>query len=165
MSTQRKILLALVAVAVLQAILYYPQLPDRVASHFDGSGRPNGWSSKAGFFILDLVMIALMTAIFFFLPRLLDRFPDGTVSLPNRDYWLAPERREKTFEFVQNQMLWMGIATLAFLICTFQLVIEANLDSPPALTSSFILLFVAYMGVVAVWTVRFIVRFTRVPRA
>lgn len=165
MNAPRKILLALVAVAVLQAILYYPQLPDHVASHFDGSGHPNGWSSKIGFFVLDLVMIAFLTAIFLFLPRLLDRFPDSTISLPNREYWLAPERREKTFEFVQNQMLWMGIATLAFLICTFQLVIEANLNSPPALTSSFILLFVAYMVVVAAWTVRFIVRFTRVPRA
>jgi uncharacterized membrane protein len=39
----------LIAVGVLQSIYYYPRMPEVVASHFDGLGAANGWSSKNGF--------------------------------------------------------------------------------------------------------------------
>jgi uncharacterized membrane protein len=37
----------LLGIVLLQAFVYYPQLPAQLASHFDAAGRPNGWSSKS----------------------------------------------------------------------------------------------------------------------
>lgn len=164
MKTSQRVFIALVAASVVQVLIYYPQLPDQVASHFGGDGQPNGWSPKETFFIIDLATMALMALVFLFLPKSLSRFSDKSMSLPNKDYWLAPERREKTFEIIQDQMCWFGSATVVFLICIFQLVIEANLNPPAALSSGFMFLFIAYMAYTGWWVVKFIAKFMRAPK-
>ena len=60
MSAPKAVFIALVALAVAQAIFYYPQLPGTMASHFDGAGHPNGWSSKPVFVGGMFGMMALM---------------------------------------------------------------------------------------------------------
>ena len=57
----RNLFYGLVAVALLQSVFYYPQLPAVVASHFDGAGIANGWSSRNVFFTVYLVMVAMVT--------------------------------------------------------------------------------------------------------
>ncbi len=54
----RRIFFALVAIAILQTVYYYPRVPQVVASHFDGTGVPNAWSGRDGFFALYLGMVA-----------------------------------------------------------------------------------------------------------
>ena len=49
MKAQRGVSLALLVLAALQIAYFYPQLPDTVASRFDGAGRPNGWAPKGAF--------------------------------------------------------------------------------------------------------------------
>ena len=82
-------------VLVLDVAHYLPLVPDPMASHFGLSGRPNGWSSHfrmiAGLTVLVLVFAAIFAVTFFF-----SRVPDRLISLPNKTYWLAPERREAT---------------------------------------------------------------------
>jgi uncharacterized membrane protein len=51
-------LLILAALGV--SVLYYPQLPDRVATHWGMSGEPNGWSSRLwGAWMLPLLMAVM----------------------------------------------------------------------------------------------------------
>lgn len=40
----------LMVLLAVQALYYYPQLPERMASHFGADGRPNGWTTREGFF-------------------------------------------------------------------------------------------------------------------
>jgi hypothetical protein len=84
------------------------------------------------------------------------------INLPNREYWLAPERRAETFAFMDRQLFWFGMATLALLGIIFQLVIQANLSPKPYLPSS---LMVASLGIygafTAVWLIRFLLRFRK----
>ena len=40
------------------------------------------------------------------------RNPNAVINLPHRDYWLAPERRPATFEFIRRQMMRFGTAML-----------------------------------------------------
>jgi len=164
LTTSQKVFIALLIVAVLPTIIYYPQLPDEVASHFGSNGQPNGWSSKTAFFIIELATVTLMALVFLFLPKSLSRFSDSAISLPNKDYWLAPERREQTYMTIQDQMCWFGSATLVFLIGVFQVVIEANLNPPVVLPSSFMFLLIAYLAFTGWWVVMLISKFARVPK-
>jgi uncharacterized membrane protein len=40
------LLAATLSAAVVQLAWAYPQLPELVATHFDGAGRPNGWMRR-----------------------------------------------------------------------------------------------------------------------
>jgi uncharacterized membrane protein len=52
--------LLLIVAAVALTIFYYPQLPERIATHWNASGEADGWSSRLwGAWLLPLVMAAL----------------------------------------------------------------------------------------------------------
>ena len=80
----KSILLFLALIAITQSIYFYPQLPDITASHFDGSGNPNGWMTREIFVLFYLGMIALLIVIFLIIPK----FPNRLRNIPNRDYWI-----------------------------------------------------------------------------
>jgi uncharacterized membrane protein len=117
----------LVAAGVAQILSYYSSLPDPVASHFNLNGQPNGWSSRVSFFGIYLGSLVIVAGLFWIVPVLLQRSPDHRISLPRRDYWLAPERRRETLSLISRRVLWFGFAIIAFMLCTIQLVIQANL--------------------------------------
>ena len=163
MASPRGIFIALLGVGVLQVLFFYPLLPETMASHFNGAGRPNGWSTKTSFMAIDLAMMGIMALSFLVLPTSLGSFRRRFVSLPNKDYWFAPERRRDTERYFKNQMLGFGAVTMVLLICTMQLAIDANLNPPPMLSSAVFWFLVGYLAYTVVWTVRLITRFTRIP--
>src|SRR6185503_5032974 len=84
------------------------QLPDRVATHFDGSGRSNGWMSRSFHLWFTLVLglaFPLIVAVILFFARFL---PDNFLNIPRRDYWLSAERRADTFTYLFRQSLWFA---------------------------------------------------------
>jgi len=156
------IILTLIAALVFQVLYSYPRLPERVASHFNGAGQPDGWTSRGMFFLTYLGILSLVILIFLVLPLALRRLPAGMINLPNRDYWLAPERRAETFAFIGRQLLWFGTATLAFLGLTFQLTIQANLSPRRHLPTTFLLVALGIYGAfIALWLIRFLLRFKK----
>ena len=134
---------------------YYPQMPEVVASHFDGRGAPNGWSSRNVFFAIYLSMIALLVGIFIFVPRWSERRIGFSLKIPNRDYWLAPERLEQTRAFFQRQMIVMGVVHLLLAIFTVQLAIMANLGQEARLHSSIGWALGLYFLFIIAWLVHF----------
>lgn len=162
MTLPRFLFYLLLALAVLQVLVYYPQLPEVMASHFDGSGRADGWSSKTTFFVIDAVMLALLVAMFLGLPKI--RWPDRWVSLPHKDYWLSPEKRRETYRIFEREMLVFGCATLVLLLVVMQWTIRANLDGSETLPAAGLWwLMGAYLVFTALWTVRLVLRFRRPP--
>jgi uncharacterized membrane protein len=162
MTTPRKIFVALIVVAIALAVYYYPQLPETVASHFNGAGHPDGWSSKVVFFGVMFGMIALMAAVFLYLPRTFSRMPREWISLPYRDYWLSEERRGETVRFIERQCAWFGVATLLLILAAMLFTIDANLGPHPELTDRFMWVFWGYMAFTAVWTVHVVIHFIRI---
>ena len=74
--------LCLVALAVSVAL--YGQLPERIATHFDIAGQPDGWSSRmSGATMLPLVMVITWLALWG-LPRI---SPTGWRVEPFHDVW------------------------------------------------------------------------------
>ena len=151
----KTVLIFLLAVAVIQSAYYYPQLPDTVASHFDARGIPNGWMSKQFFFAVYLGIMAFMIVIFYLIPK----FPNQLRNIPNRDYWMAPERKEETLKHIENVTPRMGIATMLFFLYVFQLVIEANLAPDPVLSGNVGWALILYLIFSAIWLFKFIRRF------
>jgi uncharacterized membrane protein len=164
MRAGRVVLTILLAAAVVQILSYYPQLPSTVASHFGSEGRPNGWSSKEGFFGIYLGVLALVLASFVGLPVLLGRIAPDWINLPNKDYWLAPQRQDRTVAILAREMLWFGNATIALMIAVIELAIRANLAQSPRLSEPVMWsLLSAYLVYLVIWLIRFYRLFAR-PR-
>ncbi len=155
------VLLALAA----QFLYFYPQLQERVAIHFDGAGHPNGWASKPAYAGMQAFIAVVFALSFVGLPRLLVKLPDNLWSLPNRDYWLAEERREATMGFVTDMLAWMGTLGLTLIVTVNQLCMLQNLTGNPAYTAMPVwILLIAFFGLTLAWTGWFIVYFLRVPK-
>ena len=107
----------LIGIFVAQSVFYYSSLPEIMASHFDGAGNPNGWMSKSFFFIFQGALLLLIIGISLFLPKLIEKTPDRWVNLPNKDYWLAEERRAETIITIGKYQEWFGIAFVVFVYC------------------------------------------------
>lgn len=156
--------LALLAAFVFILLGADSALPEHVATHFGTNGRPNGWMSHDVFAramaAVVLVPVAAVQAIGF----LLGRLPTSLINLPNRDYWLAPERRTKTLEHIQTAMLEFGNAMFAFMLFVLWSIIDANKHAPNVhLGSSFQYGLFGFLGFVAVWMFLLVKPYLRVP--
>lgn len=103
-------LLLLVLIGSVSFLLFSGQsLPPVVASHFAAGGGADGFTPRNAY-------LGLMAAISVGIPLLLAicngllRFvPPSMVNLPNRDYWLAPERKEETYAFLRNHGIYLAV--------------------------------------------------------
>ncbi|RMD92385.1 MAG: DUF1648 domain-containing protein [Calditrichaeota bacterium] len=157
------ILAGIIAMAGLDLLSYYPHLPQRMAVHFNAAGHANGWASKEGFVAIYLGTLLVLTAMFVGLARGLRKLPASLINLPNKVYWLAPERREATLTSLANWLQWMGIATLLFVMLIFHLTLMANLQPQPVLPRTFWPAFTGYLIFVAIWVVLLYRRFNKPP--
>ena len=139
------------------------ELPPRVASHFDFQGQADGWMSRES----DLEFMAGLTLL---LPILLigtglvaPLLPAGSVNVPHRDYWLAPERRRETGLYLARQMAWFACGMTVFSMALNWLLVEANRHTPPRLTNSVWLLLGLFLGFTIAWLVVLVAHFSRMP--
>ena len=156
----KSILLFFALIAVAQSIYFYPQLPEITASHFDSAGNPDGWMSKYFLVLFYLGMVAILLAIFLFIPR----FPNRMKNIPNRDYWLSGDREAETNEYINSSTLRIGIATIVLLVYVMQLVFEANIYKVPILSGSIFWALVLYFAFIAIWLIKFYARFRTIPK-
>lgn len=139
-------------------------LPARVASHFARGGEANGWMPRESYvaFILSFALgVPLLVAtLVAWLPR---AFP-GAVNLPNRAYWLAPERREQTLASLAAFAWSFGAALALLLAGVHWTVVAANARTPPRLEDAAVgALLAAFAITLAVWLLAWYLRFRR-PR-
>lgn len=124
---------ALLAIALGSTLWQHAHLPERVAAHFDATGRANGWLSREAHTALHGATLLFMTALFQGLAALNRRLPKELINLPHRDYWLAPERAAATHDAITATTLQLGCAVFTFFIVLFHFVYRANFVSPPQL--------------------------------
>jgi uncharacterized membrane protein len=156
----RVILLLLAAVAAVQLIHYYPQMPGRMIVHFGASGEPNGWSERLRFFLTFGALEAMVVAVGLLLPKLMASVPASFFNIPNRHYWFAPERREGTVAFLRTHILWIESATLLFLVGIAQITFTVNLSGgEKRLPGDFWIVVIAFVAVVIGLAIRIVLRF------
>lgn len=158
------IFVLLVFLGFLQARNFAQAMPGVMATHFGASGAPNGWQTKGQFFFLEIVLLAVCLLIGFGVPYIMSKAPPSLINLPNKDFWLAPVRREHTLAVFRIQMAWFACALLTFLIVVNQLVFNANQSVPHQLNGpQFTIAMVSFLGFVAIWTIRLISYFSKTP--
>jgi uncharacterized membrane protein len=167
------LLLALLALVAGRALIVCPDLPATIASHFDGSGKADGWSSKGAFLAIAMGVLALVAAVSVGLPSWLARLPVAWINLPRRDYWLAPEHVAETRARIRTFMTWYGILTAAFVGWVLELTYRANLApnlsigagaaDEVRLSGHMWTALAAYLVAVVAWLVLFVRCFHRVP--
>lgn len=145
----------MVLIAAMQAAHYYPRLPDMVASHFGAGGKSDGWMAKGSFVAFYLGTLAFIAGTFVLIQVLtgnLHRIPRSCINLPNKEYWLAPERIQESQARLSDCMetfsLWFGSATMAFIIGTYEFTFRANLQAEQVLPRSFLWLLGAYLTLI-----------------
>ena len=148
----------LTALCVAQSLYYYSLLPDRMASHFGSSGRPDAWSSKAEFVTFYLAIIGLLIVLFPGIAFGISSIPVSLMSLPNKEYWLSPEHRQETFDFLFQHALWLGSAALVFLIDIFHQVFRVNMGKTNALDHPMLSIGI-FAAFTTVWVIGLFIKF------
>jgi uncharacterized membrane protein len=157
------VLLAVGAAIYLSSL--YAQLPEVVASHFNARGVPNGWQTKSAFFSVLIGVSVLAAVVGFGIPRLIMLLPAEYINLPNKGYWLAPERRAVTMGFLNGYFAWFGCALFAVILVTINFAVQANLhpDRRPEATPMLFVL-AGFLVFAIVGTVRIFKRFGPPPQ-
>lgn len=139
-------------------------LPERVASHFDAAGLANGYMTRDDYRVFMLAfsfgLPLLVVALIGWLPRL----APNLINIPNRDYWLAPQRREAALATLDASALWLGCLLTAMAGGVHWLVIRANAVHPPQLENGPILaLLGAFVAGLVCGIVVLMQRFRKIP--
>jgi hypothetical protein len=133
-------------------------LPDVVASHFGPSGDANGTMPRGAYIRFMLTFMVGLPAVLVGVTHVAMGRPGARINLPNRDYWLAPERRDQTVSYLRTQMVRFSSVLIVFLCYAHWLVVRANRVQPPHLSNpAMISGLVAFVVYAIVWT-RFLVR-------
>lgn len=155
----------LAAYAAIHFSPYYAQLPEVVASHFNGRGVANGWQTKSAFFMVCVGVSVLGVVIGFVIPRIIATLPPQLINLPNKAYWLAPDHLEETIEFLNSYFVWFSCGVFMVIILTFDYAIQSNLhpDSRPDVSRMWYIL-AGFVVFIVVWISRMFMRFGRRPQ-
>lgn len=125
------ITLGIALLSALRVALVWERLPERMASHFGPSGRPDGFMPRDGFFIFYALVIGLVVALFLAMPAVLKWIPRELVNIPHREYWLTDERYPEALELLGRHMAWFAVALTLFGAAVLQLVLRSNLTYQP----------------------------------
>lgn len=154
------VFLLLCAACVGQALYVYPRLPTEVACHFGAAGRPDAWCGKGQFLSFHLGTIAFLAAVFFGVGLALHKIPAEYMNLPNKEYWLAPERREQTLDGLRSRMLWLGSFTWVLLLDMAGQTFHVHLGQAAQLSHMWLSLGV-YVAATAAWAMAFHAQFNK----
>lgn len=156
------ILIVCALILVASAINNHQQLPDKVASHFNGSGVANGWTSRSSFttsmLAVGIGVPVLVIGIMYFIRF----FPAKFLNVPNSSYWRDPKNYRKACDFLFVSSFWFGSTFLLWQAYFSRTIVEANLTSPPHLDSTkTVLLTVPLLIFTFIWVVILIARFLK----
>jgi uncharacterized membrane protein len=152
----------MLALGFANSVRQYPHLPEKMASHFDKNGTPNNWQTKEAFFLTMIGVLGITFAVSFVVPKLINVLPPSMITLPHKEYWLAPERREETSRYMSAQMGWFGCALLFLLLYAASQTINANLFSPGLFDARGMwVVLTGFLLFVGIWLVRLLGHFYR----
>jgi len=156
------LLVLLAAAGVAFVLVTSAQLPAIAATRFDLGGAPNVFMTRQGYRWLMGFLVGFVPLLVAFLPALIgSRWPQ-LLNIPNRDYWLAPERRAETLASVGSRTMLLAAVMIALMCFTHWLVLEANAAVPMKLAGTPLVVGVGAFAIFVIgWIVALHTRFRR----
>lgn len=140
------------------------QLPPTAASHFGLSGQADGFMPRAAYLLVMCVAGSALPGIIVIAQWWIMRKRPQRVNMPNRDYWMAPERREATIQAMTRHMMLFGFGLSLLIAFAHWEVVQANLRVPARLDSvRFAVAIGLFVAVTVWWVYRLYARFRRTP--
>jgi uncharacterized membrane protein len=154
----------MVVCAALHFSSYYQTMPAVMASHFDAHGVANGWQTKDAFFTVLAGVTVLAAVLVFLVPAIVTSLPAQYVNLPNKEYWLAPERIDQSRQFMNQWFGWFGCAVYAVVCFAFDYAVKSNLPgAQPSAPAELLGVLGAFAIFSVVASLQFVKRFGRTP--
>jgi len=139
-----------------------------IATHFNFAGNPDYWMTQSHSTLVWL-LVGCGFPLFFMAIGYLVRFRSislRTFNIPNRAYWLAPERISETSGYVFRQYLWLAFYGAIFMLTQMLLQIQANHQIPPHLLTPLALgTGGCFIAAAAIRVGAMLLHFNRVPPA
>jgi uncharacterized membrane protein len=138
-------------------------LPPVVASHFGPGGAANGFMARRTYTAFMLAVVVAVPALVGFSGQLVRLLPIQWINLPNKDHWLAPQRRAETLRSLRSLSVPLALALAVFLGFVHWLVVQANAVQPARLPERPLWIALAILGVtMGLWLAAFFRRFGRI---
>jgi len=166
-STMQKISWSVFVLMLLLAVFFITltasSLPAMVPSHFDLAGYPNAFMTHNGYVRFTLLMgVALPIVLVAFLTFVYRNAKD--MKLPNREYWLAPERIARTRSVLVAHAVWFGSLLVAMVCFVHWLELGAHRRMPPHLSNAAVEAgLLVFFLITAGWILALLISFRR-PR-
>jgi hypothetical protein len=147
-----KPLLVLLAFTAAYVLVSSRALPPLVASHFDASGRANGFMPRGLYVGVMLAIVVGAPLVMAVVPIQAFHDPWTRLRLPHREAWLAPEQRPRTIALLSGRAIGQASLLLVFLCYAHGLVVQANQVVPPHLSTPWFLAgLIGYLAASLVW--------------
>lgn len=118
-------------------------LPERIPSHYNFEGHPDGWSIKETLFIFPGVIFIIFTAI-----SVLERFPN----IYNYAFQLTEKNISRQYFLARNLLGWLKFEIAWFFAYIEWKTIEVSMGQARGLGPAFVFIFLAFIfGSVAVY--------------
>jgi uncharacterized membrane protein len=137
-------------------------LPERFATSFNFSGEAEGWMDRSSYMTFVSVMGTVGVLTFVLVGFLCRYLPGKWINIPQREYWLAPERRADTLGYVSCQMLWFASILCCLFIAVHISTIRDNRLNPPHMPmGEFMAIIGCFLAGTLIWTLIFLLHFKR----
>lgn len=137
-------------------------LPQRMATHFDANGQPNGWMNRFAAVSFQGVVglsIPLIIAVAFCAVRFVS--PEK-LKVPHRNFWFATGRQAETCTYLSRQGLWLASLMIALQSMVWYELIESNSAKIPQLSSlKFLTILGAFGLAMIIWVLRLFRHFAK----
>lgn len=103
----------------------YGDLPESFATHFDGSGQPDAWSTKGRFYSVWFFVIVTCGLWPPVIELIMKKVPVGLLNLPNKAYWTeTPARLDHAILIMRTTLSIVFITTNYLLFVMFNEVVN-----------------------------------------
>jgi hypothetical protein len=150
---------ALYATLLLALFHSADRLRQNVASHFGINGSANGWMSRGWYLVFTALFPLLLAGILAGVGAWIKTIPSKFVNIPNRDYWLAPERRDFLSRMLIRRLMWLASLITLLTAGLHALTLAANRVNPPLLDNGRLMVVViGFLILLFLWIVSLLMR-------
>ena len=151
-------------VCVSQIVMWYGDLPDLVPSHFDGNGQVDGHMGRDAFCLtMGLINLSVLIGLPV-LGMLMKYIPNSLINMPNKEYWLAGDRRETSLKTNADFLTAIGWMTSWLFIAIFQLSGLVAIKARETINPEFFFVMAIFLIAVVTTTVVLMMKF-RMPKS